>query len=364
MQKRPHLTNEERLDIINRLKMNESGATLAREYGITKQAVSAIKRRAQMMGDNFQNINNNQKFFVCVSSSNSSTANGQIVSATKHSLITGPNGQKKLIKEDTSSSPITINLSPSSVIDNSLVTRQLKQQKFNATLMKQSNLLAAFPRAASNLVLPVNPVAIIKSQMAKQKQQQHLKQANQKALESSPIQGSKIDSKRLLLPRLLQGTETYPPVSYQVKVKETLKKESDKMPTIKQSEVNDDGKRFAKKESPPISTCSGSDSSSSNSPFNPNNDTVGSALDGDFDNEDNFKNIKTEDSGDVVYNLNEEVDNLDCIDQQVEANNHETSELFTEQNEINTQREDEHYDEPTGNQIEKTDSDQAMFTSD
>ncbi|OTF73755.1 hypothetical protein BLA29_011188, partial [Euroglyphus maynei] len=53
--KRPHLTSAERMDIINRLKRNESGARIARDYGITKQAVSAIKRRAQLMGDSFQN---------------------------------------------------------------------------------------------------------------------------------------------------------------------------------------------------------------------------------------------------------------------------------------------------------------------
>lgn len=197
MPKRPHLTNEERLDIINRLKMNESGATLAREYGITKQAVSAIKRRAQLMGDSFQS-NSSQKFVASLNNNNSNSNSPSSVLQSK--LV--PNGQNRKPKNG---SPVTINLALQSPIDNSLVTRQLKQQKFNATLVKQSNLLAAFPRAASNLVMPVNPVAIIKSQMAKQQQQ--LKQDAKRSTELAA-------TKRLLLPGLLQGTESYPPVSY------------------------------------------------------------------------------------------------------------------------------------------------------
>ena len=186
-QKRPHLTNEERMDIINRLKKNESGARIARDYGITKQAVSAIKRRAQLMGDNFTNSHSYLNSF----------------NVSNNSSVNGNNSIK--------ASPISINLSASSSsspIDNSLVSRQLKQQKMNASVMRQSNLLSGF-RSTSNLCLPVNPVAIIKSQMAKQQNSNFLHSSSTQGHESPNGTKLKIDSKRLLLPRLLQGAETY-----------------------------------------------------------------------------------------------------------------------------------------------------------
>jgi len=57
--------------------------------------------------------------------------------------------------------------------------------------------------STSNLCLPVNPVAILKSQIAKQQSGR----STPTGLHSP--KKLKLDSKRLLLPRLLQGTETY-----------------------------------------------------------------------------------------------------------------------------------------------------------
>ncbi|KAJ6222859.1 hypothetical protein RDWZM_001404 [Blomia tropicalis] len=197
-QKRPHLSNEERMDIINRLKKNESGARIARDYGITKQAVSAIKRRAQLMGDNFINPNT----FI------SSLENNNFQQQQRLNSVVGGNGGSKL----------SINLSSSnsgSPVDNSLVSRQLKQQKVNATVLRQTNILSTYPRSTSNLCLPVNPVAILKSQMAKQGQSSSnpgsgaSTPTGEASSPASSINKLKIDSKRLLLPRLLQGTETY-----------------------------------------------------------------------------------------------------------------------------------------------------------
>lgn len=174
LQKRLHLTNEERLDIISRLKKNESGARIARDYGITKQAVSAIKRRAQLMGDSFHNA---AKYYLPGIGNGGAVmgASGQQQQQSVGSrngspspagspLVLYANRPPKSVKAGATSA-VSINLtgsSSSSLFDNSLVSRQLKQQKMNASIIKQSNLLAQLPRSTSDLVLPVNPVAIIR----------------------------------------------------------------------------------------------------------------------------------------------------------------------------------------------------------
>ncbi|KAI2803331.1 hypothetical protein BLOT_007458 [Blomia tropicalis] len=221
-QKRPHLSNEERMDIINRLKKNESGARIARDYGITKQAVSAIKRRAQLMGDNFINPNT----FI------SSLENNNFQQQQRLNSVVGGNGGSKL----------SINLSSSnsgSPVDNSLVSRQLKQQKVNATVLRQTNILSTYPRSTSNLCLPVNPVAILKSQMAKQGQSSSnpgsgaSTPTGEASSPASSINKLKIDSKRLLLPRLLQGTETYQSYAFknpsdELEIRKNIKSENNR----------------------------------------------------------------------------------------------------------------------------------------
>lgn len=200
LQKRPHLTNEERLDIINRLKRNESGARIARDYGITKQAVSAIKRRAQLMGDNFYSKYYTTQRVAGVSSAGSRNQSPTLLNYSKSTHC-------QMSTKGNNKNSLTINIATPivSVLDNSLVSRQLKQQKVNATIMKQSNLLAQLPRSTSDLVLPVNPVAIIKSQIAAQQQQNSLKT-------NSTNSTTKNVENKLILPRLLQGTETYTPI--------------------------------------------------------------------------------------------------------------------------------------------------------
>ena len=129
--KRPHLTSDERLDIINRLKRNESGARIARDYGITKQAVSAIKRRAQLMGDNFQNK------YIPGSGGGSSNSRSSSRNQSPTPLI---NSYSNKMLNYSAQQPMTkgkyaVTMTPVlAAFDNSLVSRQLKQQKVNARI--------------------------------------------------------------------------------------------------------------------------------------------------------------------------------------------------------------------------------------
>lgn len=240
------------MDIIDRLKKNECGARIARDYGITKQAVSAIKRRAQLMGFNFDDYSAN--YYVSLTNNtfaplasqvllpqsstspndgSSNNDNGDNGEAAKSNTINTtskimrprirrqrgvirvpimPNVHSIATTAPTISFPVTVksisdniadtaatttvvtamsqqpqptpsaaaaaavavtaNESPRSFArklanDNSLAARQLKQQKLNDTILKQGKLLAQFAPRPQDLVLPVNPVAIIKSKLAK-----------------------------------------------------------------------------------------------------------------------------------------------------------------------------------------------------
>lgn len=269
MPKRPHLTREERLDIIDRLKKNECGARIARDYGITKQAVSAIKRRAQLMGYNFDDYNSN--YYVSLSNNTyaplasqvllqqNTSPNNNIVGdndtnnikntvkmpgktnkskakrqrgvirvpimtnlhsiATTPSTVTQPvtvksmtdntatmtstNVQNTGQQQNKTSSP-TSPASPNSqrslarrlANDNSSAARDLKQKILDETLLKQSKLLAQFSPDPKDLVLPVNPVAIIKSKMAK-----NLKLVNQNGEEVVPTKAQiRLEPKQISRP--------------------------------------------------------------------------------------------------------------------------------------------------------------------
>lgn len=189
--KRPHLSRDERMDIIDRLKKNECGAKIARDYGITKQAVSAIKRRAQLMGCSFDDYNSN--YYVALNNNTYAPLSSQLVK------LNGTDGQSNKSK----------------------ISEEIELQKRN----KIKSSLSVSSKDLSHLVLPVNPVAIIKSKLAKKNGDESVPSISSRSStpnNSSPSSvkssnNSSTNLQRLILPKLLQGnTDQYKPSVYTV----------------------------------------------------------------------------------------------------------------------------------------------------